>query len=169
MVLPKQEQTQLCCGLLLPPSVSLSTNAKVKLFPLVRNVLPLLLAARHSRPHAPSHSSKPARRQKAQPLNKPHPPSRQHPARLPQMQIAVANIWLAVVIAVLQLSPVSAAHGLRHDTHGRRSLSNKKLVRVRANVGERDGPLDVIFGECLISPKSPAWWSLSNIRTWPQP
>ena len=63
------------------------------------------------------------------------------------MHIAVANVWLAVVVAVLQITPASAAHGSSWDSHARRSLSARKLVKRDVDVHARDGLLGPILGE----------------------
>lgn len=65
------------------------------------------------------------------------------------MHIAVANVWLAVVVAVLQLTPaVGAAHGSSWDSHARRSLSGRKIATRRdVDVQARDGIFEPILGE----------------------
>lgn len=63
------------------------------------------------------------------------------------MHIAVANVWLAVLVAVLQLSTqVHGAHGSTHSSHARRSLT-KKVARERASLGARDGLFEPLLGE----------------------
>ena len=63
------------------------------------------------------------------------------------MHIAGANVWLAVLVAILHLAPAGAAHGSSWQSHARRSLSGRKVTRREVDVQARDGLFESVLGK----------------------